>query len=410
MRASPRSGRRPIAPRAAPSQRLREAACRACRRGGSRRARRISGTRAGRRVSADRAGAGAKAADRRAGTDASGSAFSDGRSADSRVSVRPQPRDVSRYCRRPSAARRCASVRRSRASGVSVRPQSRYFPRHSRRPAGPADIGAARPSLLGARYPPVSPLAPPRHALRRPHRSGCRPVGGGAESGAGGASRRTAAGSCHDTGPRPAVRDAALWVRQSRLAAAIAAAEPGRSFRGAERARRREGLRRCVPAALPVQAYDLRAPCDPDSAGGIGIRRGIPTIPRNTPASGIITAERVWTICRGMSAVSVDTVRLQGQLSGGLDYLKYTRANDRGPAEWQSAGLRFGDGGAGSRLYRRPRRDDADFAQLGGLGFAGPESHPDIGSDAADHNLPDPDCSVSLSADTSMANCVIITA
>ena len=107
--------------------------------------------------------------------------------------------------------------------------------------------------------------------------------------------------------------------------------------------------------------------------------------------------------------VSVDTVRLQGQLSGGLDYLKYTRSSVGNQLNGNLLGYGLGtvvqdhvfiDARAAMTQVSRPRRSRLRRTK----------SHSDIGSDAAVHNLPDPDSSVSLSADTPMANCVTTSA
>ena len=74
----------------------------------------------------------------------------------------------------------------------------------------------ALPSSEPGISPGISPGTSPGAPSGVPTAPAAAPSEAAPESGAGGASRRTAAGSCHDTGPHPAVRDAALWVRQFR--------------------------------------------------------------------------------------------------------------------------------------------------------------------------------------------------
>ena len=94
------------------------------------------------------------------------------------------------------------------------------------------------------------------------------------------------------------------------------------------------------PGALPVQAYDLRAPAILIQPS-VSVFGGYTDNPRGTPNN----FSDAFGQFGGAAAVSVDTVRLQGQLNGSLDYLKYARATDQDRADRQSACLRTGNGG-----------------------------------------------------------------
>ena len=83
---------------------------------------------------------------------------------------------------------------------------------------------------------------------------------------------RTRAGSCRHTGARAAgFFDASLRVRLSPRRRPCCRRTP-RLPRVVGTAPRRQGSAPLRPGALPVQAYDRRAPADPDSAERIGIR------------------------------------------------------------------------------------------------------------------------------------------
>ena len=73
-----------------------------------------------------------------------------------------------------------------------------------------------------------------------------------------------------------------------------------------------------------MQAYDLRAPpilIRPS----VSVFGGYTDNPRDTPSK----LSDVYTRLGGNTAISVDTVRLQGQLSGGISYQKFARATDQ---------------------------------------------------------------------------------
>jgi uncharacterized protein (PEP-CTERM system associated) len=118
------------------------------------------------------------------------------------------------------------------------------------------------------------------------------------------------------------------------------------------------------PGSLPVQAYDLRAP-------PILIRSSLSAFlgytdnPRSTPGNFSDALARLG----GNTAISVDTVRLQGQLSGGLNYLKYARATDQDTLNVNL--LAYGLGTVvQDHLFIDARAAITQFSRSGGLGFA----------------------------------------
>jgi len=83
------------------------------------------------------------------------------------------------------------------------------------------------------------------------------------------------------------------------------------------------GLQPLTPGALPVQAGDLRAP-PILIIPRVTLSEGYTDNPRNTPN----TLSDSISHLRGGTTISVDSVRLQGQLNGSIDYQKYARATD----------------------------------------------------------------------------------
>ncbi len=122
------------------------------------------------------------------------------------------------------------------------------------------------------------------------------------------------------------------------------------------------------PGALPVQAFDLRAPpilIRPS----IFITGGYTDNPRGEPEN----FSDGFTRLSGNTAISFDTVRLQGQLSGGINYQKYVRATsqDRLNINLLSYGL-----GTVVRdhIFIDTRAAITQASRTGVLGFADPES------------------------------------
>jgi uncharacterized protein (PEP-CTERM system associated) len=84
------------------------------------------------------------------------------------------------------------------------------------------------------------------------------------------------------------------------------------------------GLGTIRPAAIPIQANDLRAPAVIITPS-IGLSEAYTDNPRNTPQ----TLSDAITKLNGATAISFDTVRLQGQLNGSFNDQKYARATDQ---------------------------------------------------------------------------------
>lgn len=124
------------------------------------------------------------------------------------------------------------------------------------------------------------------------------------------------------------------------------------------------------PGALPVQAYNLRAPpilIQPL----VSVFGGYTDNPNSTP-NGF---SDVYTRVYGNTAISVDTVRLQGQLVGGLNYLKYARATDQDRLDVNL--LAYGLGTVvQDHIFIDGRAAITQTSQSGGLIFAAPQLIP----------------------------------
>ena len=120
------------------------------------------------------------------------------------------------------------------------------------------------------------------------------------------------------------------------------------------------------PGALPVQAYDPRAPAiliQPSAT----VRAGYTDNPRDTPTG--MSDALAWL--SGRTAISVDTVRLQGQLNGGLDYLKYARATEQDRLNANLLGYGLGTV-VQDHIFIDGRAAITQTSRTGGLGFAEP--------------------------------------
>lgn len=121
------------------------------------------------------------------------------------------------------------------------------------------------------------------------------------------------------------------------------------------------------PGAVPVQANNPRAP-------PILIRSratataGYTDNSRNLPGGFSDALARL----SGNTAISVDTVRLQGQLTGGLDYLRYARASEQTRLNADLLAYGFGTV-VRDHLFVDARAAITQASQTGGLAFAGPE-------------------------------------
>jgi uncharacterized protein (PEP-CTERM system associated) len=121
------------------------------------------------------------------------------------------------------------------------------------------------------------------------------------------------------------------------------------------------------PGALPVQAFDRRAPpilIRPTAS----ITGGYTDNPRSDPEG----FSDVFARLNGNTAISFDTVRLQGQLSGGINYQKYARATtqDRLNANLLSYGLGTV---VQDHIFIDARAAITQASRTGAFGFADPE-------------------------------------
>jgi uncharacterized protein (PEP-CTERM system associated) len=121
------------------------------------------------------------------------------------------------------------------------------------------------------------------------------------------------------------------------------------------------------PGALPVQAYDRRAPpilIQPR----VSVFEGYTDNPRSTPGNFSDALTRL----QGGTTISVDTVRLQGQMNGELDYQKYARTpeQDRLNAKFLAYGLGTV---VQDHVFVNARGAITQASRTGGLGFASPD-------------------------------------
>jgi uncharacterized protein (PEP-CTERM system associated) len=121
-----------------------------------------------------------------------------------------------------------------------------------------------------------------------------------------------------------------------------------------------------TPGALPVQIYDLRAPpvlIQPSISAFAGFTDNARSIPSGSPDG--------FGRLLGSTAISVDTVRLQGQFSGALNYQKFLHNSDQDRLDANL--LAYGLGTVvRDHLFVDARAVITQASQTGGLGFAGP--------------------------------------
>ncbi len=124
------------------------------------------------------------------------------------------------------------------------------------------------------------------------------------------------------------------------------------------------GLQPLTPGALPVQAGNNRAPpilIVPRAT----LSEGYTDNPRNTAN----TLSDSLTHLNGGTAISVDSVRLQGQLNGSIDYQKYARATDLDALNVNLLGYGLGTI-VPEHLFIDGRATMTQLSRNGGLGFA----------------------------------------
>jgi len=130
------------------------------------------------------------------------------------------------------------------------------------------------------------------------------------------------------------------------------------------------GLAPITPGAVPIQANDIRAP-PIIITPSILLSQGYTDNPRSTP----MTFSDAVTHLSGGTAISFDTVRLQGQLNGTLDFQKFARASDEDTLNANL--LAFGLGTiVRDHLFIDGRAAFTPISQTGTFGFASPSLIP----------------------------------
>jgi hypothetical protein len=124
------------------------------------------------------------------------------------------------------------------------------------------------------------------------------------------------------------------------------------------------GLAVLQPGALPIQAGNLRAP--PILISPLAhISQTYTDNPRGTPGTLSDTITRFG----GGTLISYDTVHLQGQLTGSLDYQKYARATDQDTLNVNLLGYGLGTI-VRDHVLVDGRAAITQFSRTGGIGFA----------------------------------------
>lgn len=116
--------------------------------------------------------------------------------------------------------------------------------------------------------------------------------------------------------------------------------------------------------AVPVQAGNLRAP-PILIVPRISLFEGYTDNPRNRPS----TLSDEFTHLTLGNAVSVDSVRLQGQLTDSLDYYKYARATDQDSLTANLAGYGLGTV-VPDHVFVQGNATVSELSRAGGVGFA----------------------------------------
>jgi uncharacterized protein (PEP-CTERM system associated) len=124
------------------------------------------------------------------------------------------------------------------------------------------------------------------------------------------------------------------------------------------------GLQPLRPGAVPVQAGDIRAPpilIVPE----VTLFEGYTNNPRNTPNT---LSDSVSHFGAG-TTISVDSVRLQGQLNTSLDYYRYARAVDQDTLDVNLLGYGLGTI-IQDHVFVDGRAAITQLSRSGGVGFA----------------------------------------
>ena len=129
---------------------------------------------------------------------------------------------------------------------------------------------------------------------------------------------------------------------------------------------RRRQLSPLLPACFRLRRM-IFAPRRSCCAGCLGIRGVHRQSEQHAPE-----VTHAYARLRGSTVISVDTVRLQGQLSGGIDYLNYARDSDQDRLNANLAAFGLGTV-VQDHIFIDRRAAITQASQNGGLGFAGPE-------------------------------------
>jgi hypothetical protein len=124
------------------------------------------------------------------------------------------------------------------------------------------------------------------------------------------------------------------------------------------------GLGAIRPAAIPIQANDLRAP-PVIITPKMGLFEAYTDNPRNTPQT---FSDAITTISPA-TAISFDTARLQGQLNGSFNFQKYARATDQDNITADLLGFGLGTV-VRDHVFVDGRAELTPVSGTGGFGFA----------------------------------------
>jgi uncharacterized protein (PEP-CTERM system associated) len=147
---------------------------------------------------------------------------------------------------------------------------------------------------------------------------------------------------------------------------AIPAPIPGAAPAGALAPPPAVGLAALAPGAAPIQAGNLRAPPLLIS-NSVGLSLGLNDNPEGTSSSRADTYAHLQT----GTNISVDSVRFQGQLSSGLDLLKYARTTDQDTFNQSLLGFGLATV-VQDHLFIDMRATNTQVSRLGGTAFVNP--------------------------------------
>lgn len=130
------------------------------------------------------------------------------------------------------------------------------------------------------------------------------------------------------------------------------------------------GLQPLQPGAIPIQAGNIRAP-PILIVPSVSLYEGYTDNPRNTPQ---MLSDSLTQFGAG-TAISVDSVRLQGQLNGQINYYKYARATDQDKLNLDLLGYGLGTI-IPEHVFIDGRAAITQLSRTGGIGFSSPSLIP----------------------------------